>query len=552
VRGLKNISAIFGEKIVSATLLFLSGGGLFFHGKGNVSDADFWFDESGQYWISQGQYHFSPFGTPVQPFSIEHAANWNLDPPGFSLLLRGWIHLFGDSTEALRLLPFVFLMGFLLVTGLIARQFLGVPFAFGIASSLIIVVVSIGEQYATELRAYSAELFFVAFSCWALLRWSRKKRSFNLAVLVFAMSLGLLASRYSFVFAAVAVSGFVLKTSSQVATLRQSLQTLVFFCVAMALAGYLFWFAVELPSSGPQSAPGYVDEILLSNLSSVTELGPILQKNFLSYQTLPMTIFIALWPFLARDWKNRGEITGARNVEQESVHVLWSFVLLYTASAALASIAGIYPWLAEARWSIGFVASAAFSLIGLLAIIRQPKFAELLETIPLIRTRMKRSFFRNTQRVVVLGLFLSTLYSSWAFGNYRHQIYEPLTSGVGGYLELRRFFSEQRVEGTGWLIESRLWPSFRMAIERNVSGEHELAHVATMPDFEFQDESRAMFLEENISCPVSGRNFYLTRFPITRGSATDKLLRSFSEKSDCIVIQYSDFDVASLISVESR
>ena len=77
----------------------------------NLNSPNFWFDESGQFWLALGQNHFSAANTVAQ--SIKEAWNnsksFNLDPGGFTLLLRGLIYSFENTSPLiLRSLPFFF------------------------------------------------------------------------------------------------------------------------------------------------------------------------------------------------------------------------------------------------------------------------------------------------------------------------------------------------------------------------------------------------------------------------------------------------------------
>lgn len=68
-----------------------------------------WFDEAGQFWISQGLNHDSPPLSPSGDINEVLLNNrlYNLDPGGFSILLHLWIKL-STSVAWLRLLPYIF------------------------------------------------------------------------------------------------------------------------------------------------------------------------------------------------------------------------------------------------------------------------------------------------------------------------------------------------------------------------------------------------------------------------------------------------------------
>ena len=73
-----------------------------------------WFDESGQFWISKGLNHYSEVYAASGGLSdvIENNRHYNLDPGGFSVLLYFWLLINDSSTLFLRLLPYLFFLGF--------------------------------------------------------------------------------------------------------------------------------------------------------------------------------------------------------------------------------------------------------------------------------------------------------------------------------------------------------------------------------------------------------------------------------------------------------
>ena len=88
--------------------------------RNNIDNPSFWYDESGQFWISRGLNHFSPQYSSVGNLYnlIENNINYNLDPGGFTLALRIWSS-FSTYHIFLRLLPLLFyFLSLFLVTDL--------------------------------------------------------------------------------------------------------------------------------------------------------------------------------------------------------------------------------------------------------------------------------------------------------------------------------------------------------------------------------------------------------------------------------------------------
>ena len=94
--------------------------------KNNLFNNFFWLDESGQIWMAQGQNHFSPQGSPTRGFQaiMENNSNYNLDPGGFTLLLRVWISMTGFETFTIRLLPYSFYLLTILILALSVQRFI--------------------------------------------------------------------------------------------------------------------------------------------------------------------------------------------------------------------------------------------------------------------------------------------------------------------------------------------------------------------------------------------------------------------------------------------
>jgi hypothetical protein len=81
----------------------------------NLNQKSLWYDEAGQFFIAKGLNHDSePFEKEKDLMQvIENNANYNLDPGGFSILLHFWVKV-SNSSIWLRLLPFIFFIGFIL------------------------------------------------------------------------------------------------------------------------------------------------------------------------------------------------------------------------------------------------------------------------------------------------------------------------------------------------------------------------------------------------------------------------------------------------------
>ena len=174
-----------------------------------------WYDESGQFWISAGLNHYS---APNSPWGGLHDIwvnnySYNLDPGGFSLILRAWMSIATNECW-LRMLPLTFLgiyFVFLYKTVMLLTHNRLVTLAV-----MLLNITQLPDKFPykllfvgiTDLRAYPMEMCGGIIFVWMFLKWNISK----LRTLV-AMSLVLCffcTSRYGFIVASFAFSLLVM------------------------------------------------------------------------------------------------------------------------------------------------------------------------------------------------------------------------------------------------------------------------------------------------------------------------------------------------------
>jgi hypothetical protein len=118
----------------------------------------FWYDESGQFWMSQGLNHYSPPLVEAKSILsiVTSNANFSFDPGGFTLLVRFWVEI-STNYVWLRTLPQVFFFLSFLGIFLVLRIFRINNFT----SSLVLLIYSVGVNGidGSFFRPYSAEMF---------------------------------------------------------------------------------------------------------------------------------------------------------------------------------------------------------------------------------------------------------------------------------------------------------------------------------------------------------------------------------------------------------
>lgn len=136
-------------------LVVAAGVGLRFYRLGVQS---LWFDEGYSHWLSS-----QPVGRLLD------AARHDFSPPGYFVMLGGWMRVFGDSEWAMRSLSAVLGSAALVLVWLMARRALG----HGAAMVLAVALFALSEiqvEYSQEARPYIAGSFFFAAALYCLMR----------------------------------------------------------------------------------------------------------------------------------------------------------------------------------------------------------------------------------------------------------------------------------------------------------------------------------------------------------------------------------------------
>lgn len=294
----------------------------------------YWFDESGQYWMAQGQTHFAPPGTPPGGLRAIWDANAaaNLDSGGFTLLLRLWTELLPAQT--MRILPLLFGLLAAAVTVLLVRTTARASMAVSMLAGSIVLLSPLLREYSFELRAYTMEAASTLLAALVVVLpigfWSRWSRA-----VIAGLTLSLLAtSRYSaLVPAAIAVGLVVLDA-------RIGLRQRLLLATMVAPAGFvsLGMLRAQNPTARP---PSYVNPFVAAS----------------SWQSLPTAILDpeAAWLFLSLAALL---IFGVRivrtspNLESEPVVRFGVFAGLVVGAFVLLSLLGFYPFRVVTRWDI--------------------------------------------------------------------------------------------------------------------------------------------------------------------------------------------------------
>ncbi len=282
-------------------------------------NSNYWYDETGQYFISCGLNHYSPPLSPGHGIMevINNNRYYNLDPGGFSVILYYWIKI-KNAPIFLRLLPLVFYFLALFCAYKLCRKE-----GFNKINSFMVVVtlsmIPIVYNNATLLRAYSMEMLGVFGSLWL---WSINKNEITLKR-IFLLSLFLsvfMTSRYSFV---IYTAGFSLNVLYRIITdnscSASRLKYIALYIIPLLLMMGIIYFG-EMIFQNKSAAP-------LDYLPYINNNWNLLLTSQLSYRFYFVILIFGVLH------KNRHKIN-------ESLRVCVIVSVLYFSL----SIMGMFPW----------------------------------------------------------------------------------------------------------------------------------------------------------------------------------------------------------------
>ncbi len=324
-----------------------------------LRDPNLWFDESGQFWLSQGQNHFSK---PLSPDGslegfLQAGRRFNSDPGGYTLLIRAVVKTIGTTPFALRLPSW--LAG---CASLIVLWFFGRRAGLAPAWALLPAGLLAGDlqflHYATEVRAYSFEVLAVLLAVLACIHLSVATQRGSFLRWGAALGVACMTSRYSAFPMAFAAFGAV-ALSAPISWRRVGNLAIMAAPTLIGLAA-AYWLFVRFQATDKFAPPPYVVPFLLRE-KTTAEVAAIFRDNLLRWPGIlvPASLLalgaVVVWP--------RARITAP-----------WCWPVFLFIGAALsaqilASAAGLLPWKIHTRWSIGYHALYAVSGAAILGCV---------------------------------------------------------------------------------------------------------------------------------------------------------------------------------------
>ncbi len=340
----------------------------------HLPSTGFWYDESMQFWMSLGLDGFGPPRSPPGGFwaTIHNNAVANLDPGGFTLILRYWLRL-GTGEMWQRVLPFLFF-----ATGLAGLGWIGWTqrnsVLFAMACCVVPALFPLILDYATEVRAYSMEFAGVVLGC-ALVDRMTARPTTRKALLAGATICFFLTSRYGFAVFAIAacLSATICAFRDRGAGGQDSRRHLFAFFAPVGFAGTLIAVFALWPQY--QARMSYQGGVLIGYLAGMTtasksasEIARMLAVNLLHPAGLPVTAAAALGAvaLLPRHLRTRlGLDRLARGIDRSGLAPFGLLCLMTLVVTAL--IWRWNPWAIMTKWSLWLQALSAVALVRLVA-----------------------------------------------------------------------------------------------------------------------------------------------------------------------------------------
>lgn len=309
----------------------------------NLFNNFLWLDESGQVWMSLGQNHFSPVGTESHGITdiLTNNSTYNLDPGGFTLLLRVWMELFGFEAPVLRLLPYsAYLLTFLLIQIAMMRTFRNSNLK-EIATLLLIFVSTtpMVSYYAFEIRGYSFSLLLSTILFVTLSNYIFNRSSTNFLILCSFICISI-SIRYTSISYCVAITFIVVTLEIYSRNIRRFLLIVTStLCMSTGIV------ISQLRFQFGGSADSYLAEHMLFGNSNIFT---ILKDNFVGFPGFLRLIVVLLSLYILFSLRRLSfsELLNKREFIFSMVALLVTFFQISL------SALGIIPWHSSTRWAI--------------------------------------------------------------------------------------------------------------------------------------------------------------------------------------------------------
>ncbi|MDD3480656.1 MAG: glycosyltransferase family 39 protein [Patescibacteria group bacterium] len=150
-----------------------------------LTASSIWHDEGYTMWLLR--YDFAGI--------LERTAR-DVHPPGYYLLAKPWVSIFGNSVFSIRFLSVLFSLGIVYLVYLIVKEIWNKEAAF--VSSMIVAVSPFMVRFAQEARMYGVVAFFTTLATWFFIKWIKERKLKWLYLYIPAMLIAMYTQYYAF------------------------------------------------------------------------------------------------------------------------------------------------------------------------------------------------------------------------------------------------------------------------------------------------------------------------------------------------------------------
>lgn len=308
--------------------------------KDNISNPNFWFDESGQLLMAKGLNHYSPQFAEHGNLKdvVRNNAEFNLDPGGFTIILH-YLSMLSDHYVFLRLIPFVlFLCSMIIITKLSVTWRPKIVLSY--FSGFILFVSILLPKYAFELRPYSMEMLVTVLCLYFAYKISNILDSKRYAVVSGSLLAVLLWSRYSALFSICALIGIIIYFVYKKGFLKSYIINFIYFLLPIIISAIcVFIFTLQYQNISGEPPP-YMQEIMFK--TGVISDILLNKKVFITIIPFVMLTFLYLISFKNNFLK--------KNLKSYRIYFVYTIILNFFFISL--SILGKYSWSIIHRWDI--------------------------------------------------------------------------------------------------------------------------------------------------------------------------------------------------------
>lgn len=326
------------SRIIAPLLLALCAIFVFVYQARGLAFKSFQVDEVLQYYTALGNHEFdlTKRGNHSLQSTLFHNFNDNLDPGGFTLILKGW-SLISNNVTWLRVLPFFFYFSSIIVIyTAFSRKF---PYFFtNLLFTLFIATHPLIMNWAFILRSYSFELLGISYLCLCTVRIKDKFNFSFIVVLLFIFS------RYSFtVFLSTFLLSWLFIYRKERLNLTRTWPYFFLIVIVLLTASYI------LAEYYSPYLPGYLRDLTIGQ-AGILKSGSkwILERNMTSPYFIIFLITNAIYYFCKK------------RLSQPSQHI-FNFSLFSHIVFITLSILGLHPWIYHERFNMGLELLSLFT-----------------------------------------------------------------------------------------------------------------------------------------------------------------------------------------------